>query len=251
MAIVLALMLALSLAACSDRKGAGPTEPQPEVVATDEPIDVEDTPVDTPDEPTEPEEPEATEEPAVTDEPSDNSVGGVQTDTTYTNSALGISFTLPAGWRFGTQEEIAAAMDLGADMIMDDPEAFKEAIKEQPNFTDVMATEAAGASNFNISYSDLSQDALGSLISAEAYASAVESQYKNMEAFKDADISVGSHTLAGETYVTISIDATGSVGLYLRQYLKKLGSDYLTVITITAASMEKVDEIAAMFTAIS
>lgn len=249
LAIVLALMLALSLAACGERKDAGPVDPQPEATATNEPVLEDDTTTDTPEEPTEP---ETTDEPATVDEPADESIGGVQTDTTYTNAALGISFTLPEGWRFGTQEEIIASMELGADMIMDDPEAFKEAVKEQPNFTDVMALDTKGVNNFNINYSDLSQDALGALMSVETYASAVESEYKNMEAFQGADISVGSHTLAGQTYVTVNLDLTSiGLGMYLRQYLKKLGSDYLTVITITGESMEHVDKIATVFTAIS
>ena len=49
--------------------------------------------------------------------------------------------------------------------------------------------------------------------------------------------------------MTLTIDSTQTtVGMYQRQYLKKLGSNYLVVITISSLSMEMLDATAALFT---
>lgn len=239
-------MLALSLVACGGKKAdVVEPEPDPTTAATDEPVVNDDEPT------TEPEEPQDTDP---TDEPSDADasdelVVGVLTDTQYTNKALGIAFTTPDGWRFATNEEIALSMQLGADIIMDDPEAFKEAIKDQPYFFDVMAFDSTGTNNFNINYTDLTATGVGTLISEASYAALVEYQFKEMESFKDAVFTQGSHQLADESFVTLTIDSTQTtVGMYQRQYLKKLGSNYLVVITISSLSMEMLDATAALFT---
>ena len=182
------------------------------------------------------------------DDPKEISSSGTMTGSQYINEALEISFTLPNGWRFATNEEIAQAMQLGADMLMDDPEAFIKTLKEQPYFIDVMASEGAGTNNFNIGYTDLVQSGLSALLSENVFAAAVESQYKAIEAFQNSIFTQGSHSLGGKEYVTLSIDSMAtSLGLYQRQYFKKLGSTHLVVITITATCMERADEIAALF----
>lgn len=247
LAIALALMLALSLVACGGRKSAT-LDPAPEVTATGEPIADDDMPGDVPEEPAEQ---ETTDDPAIMEEPSDELVVGVVTDNQYTNKALGIAFTLPEGWSFATDEEIALYMQLSADMITDAPEALKEALQAQPNFFDVIASDSSLLNNFNISYTDLAQTGLGALISEDAYATLVQYQYAEMEMFDGAEYTKGSHQLGGETFVTLSIDTTAAaLGQYQRQYLKKLGTDYLVAITISGISMEAVDKVASMFMAV-
>ena len=173
---------------------------------------------------------------------------GVTTDTQYTNEALGVSFTLPEGWRFATNEEIALALQIGADALTDS-KSFKEALLEQPYFFDVMALDASGTNNFNINYTDLAKSGIGAQMSEATFGALSESQLKQMsDAYEDAIFTHETLPLGEGEFVSMSVDATATtLGLYQRQYYKKVNQTYFVVITITGETAQKVDEIASLF----
>lgn len=228
-AIALVLILAVSLVAC----------------VKDKPSDTKATPTPSP---TVSSTPSASTEASPSAAPNVDLALGTKTDTTCTNEALGISVTLPDGWRFATDEEIALALQIGAD-ILADSEAYKEALLEQPYFFDAMAVDATGTNNFNINYNDLTKTGVGAQISEATYATISETQLKQMsEVYKDAVYTQETLTLGDEAFTSLSVDATATaLKLYQRQYYKKVNSNYLVVITITGESKAKVDEIASMF----
>jgi hypothetical protein len=55
--------------------------------------------------------------------------------------------------------------------------------------------------------------------------------------------------LGRDELTTLSVDSSESIGLFQRLFLKKLGANYLVVITITGVSEEKLEEIVALFEA--
>lgn len=176
-------------------------------------------------------------------------ITGTLTDNSYSNEALGISITIPEGWRFASDEEIAKAMQVGADIMFDDPTEFKEKIKEYPSFFDVMALESNyGRDNFNIGYTDIVKTGLGAFVTEPVYVGLLESQFKTMEVYQGAELSVGKHKLGNVEFSTLSIDSTKiALQLYQRQYIKKIGSSYLICVTITSPSEEGCDTIASLF----
>ena len=255
LAIVLALIMMLTLAACNGSENVTPSTGSPSGSPAVETNDVDATaPESTEPETTDPEstEPETTDpepaDPATTDPESTDGISvGEITETQYTNEALGIVFTLAEDWRFATNEEIALALQIGIDIVADDAESFRQMMQEQPFFFDVMALDSTGMKNFNINYNDMVQMGLPPLMSESSISAATEMQFKDMSTYRDAEFEQGTHNLGSMEYVTLSIDATETpLGMYQRQYYKKLDT-HLVIITISGISMESVDGIADMF----
>ncbi len=128
-ALTLALVLCLSLTACSGSLSLGrPTAPASEAPAQS----------------TAPTEPK-TEAPTESAKP--EGIHGIIEGNTYTNDALNFKFTLPEGWIYYTDEQMAAQNNLSVEMFKDTDTA--EAIKTAGQLMDMMATKSDG-SNVNL-----------------------------------------------------------------------------------------------------
>ncbi len=77
---------------------------------------------------------------------------GETTENAYINQSLGITFTLPEGWRFYTDAEIASLMDISVDMFRD-KDLFETA--ELTSAIDFMAINTPVGDNVNMSIENL------------------------------------------------------------------------------------------------
>lgn len=128
LALILAVALCLSLTACVVNA------PVPELPSSETPVSTQART-----------EPPATEAP--TEEAGTPSLHGVVEGNTYTNELLNFRITLPEGWVFYTEEQIAAQNNISAELF--EGSDIAETIKEAGQMVDMMAVKGDG-SNANL-----------------------------------------------------------------------------------------------------
>lgn len=123
-ALALALLLALSLAACGEKE-----EEIKGSVASESGIS---------------ENADASEE---SEEHEDVGIGSLEGGV-YTSEFLGIRCTLDSEWTFATEAELAEMINLSAEQL--DDQELAEQMKNSPSFVDMCASKADGLSSVNV-----------------------------------------------------------------------------------------------------
>lgn len=163
----------------------------------------------------------------------------------YTSEYLGITFTKPESWVYSTDEEIAAAMNLGADMFLG--ENFKNALENNPSIYDMMVVDIITRSNINVGFENLSKT-FATNITVEQYVQALKTQLANVTGVTVAFPESLETVKLGKTEFT-KVDCTISVqGTSMKQvyYLKK-ADKFMCFIIVTVPSGYTVEQIEAMF----
>ena len=121
---------------------------------------------------------------------------GVWTDNVYTNTSLGMTFTLPEGWQIGTEEEMNAVQDKGQEVTggtgsADASEAY-----------DLYIYNATTGSNIAMMAEDMSM--FGD-ITAQEY---VESLSEQLSSYADQGITytmnaIGTKTIGNTEFVSL------------------------------------------------
>ncbi len=170
---------------------------------------------------------------AACDTPKATMKRGEKTATAYKNEVLGLTFNLPSGWRFYTDEEIAQAMNVTAEMFKD------EKLIESSKVTtvmDFMAIDPATGNNINLSIENLKASGNASM-SVEKYAEISQKNIK--EQLPDATYTFKDLTTAklGNTEYTFMEAECSYSGVKMTQYmyLKKEGI-HMVLITCTAVN---------------
>lgn len=222
-ALLLALLLVFSLCAC----GAS----EDDVSGTVEPTETE--AVNTP-EPTEEVEEEL-------------EIGSVD-NLTYKNESLGIGIDFDENWYLASEEELAEALGITADMFTED---YAEIVRNADIFYDMMAVLDENT-NVNITFEKINS-VYAKALSVDDY---IELSIENLEPQYEA---------AGITLTeceTVSIDFAGAEHSAVRLSCSVNGANlcqlmvvfkvanYFATLTITAPTQAVVDEVAAMFYAL-
>ncbi len=161
---------------------------------------------------------------------------------TYTNSVLDVEFTPPAGWRFFTDEELAANMNVAAD-IYSDPNIFASA--KQIVVIDCMAQDPLTGDNVNVSIENLVPSNSVN-ISMDDYVAAVKANLNNTVlsyTFGETENTM----LAGIEYTRVIASASyNGVSMTQYIYLRKI-QGYVINITATSVSGMELTEFERMF----
>ena len=168
---------------------------------------------------------------------------GVIEGNVYTNDYVGFTFTKPSSWRFYTDEEIAAQMNMAADQLLGDN--FKEALKNNPAIYDMMAVDSATGNNINIVYENLKKS-FSSNISVEKYIEALKNQLASVSGMTVTFPEEYDTVKLGDSDFTRCVCTTRAYGITMTQiyYLRKVDGYMLSVIVTivkgyTVAGVEK------------
>lgn len=232
-ALAMALVLALSLAAC------GSTDDVRGEISNNNTPTVNQTPTEG-----------NTETPEATEGTTENQfdVGSVSTNK-YTNTFVGISLELGADWVFKTDEEIRALNEQVLGSLGDD---YKEAVANVTTFTDMMAQNITSSSTVSVSFVKLS--ALEQLMSEEEFADASKSANQTaLEQVGMTNVTVvnGKATIAGKEHAVATITGSYSgLAVYEKAAYLKCGN-YMVLITVCTYGSDGCDELLNMFKAVT
>ena len=166
---------------------------------------------------------------------------------TYTNTAAEITFAAPEGWVFFNDDEIAALYNLTSEELLSEETA--EILENTDMVYDMYCQNASTGASVNINFENLGL-IYGTVLSEESY---LELSKANLE----STFSGGGMELVSCETVTASIDGKevpcldlvinmtdyGSE-LYEKIFVKKAGS-FMGCITIGALSSDEIDQIIA------
>ncbi|MBR3971455.1 MAG: hypothetical protein IKJ83_01010 [Ruminococcus sp.] len=160
---------------------------------------------------------------------------------TYTSTAAGVRFTLPTGWEFNTDAEIAALTGNTADALGIDN--FSETLANQVSVYDMMATNTTTQENVMVLYENTIKSS-GKAITATDYADAVKTQLSAL----GYNVSYAESAFLGNTqFVSITASTTISgVNVEQKYFCRSLG-DYIASVIVTSNGNTSCDELAALF----
>lgn len=211
-ALLLAAMMILSFAACSDDKKTD-TDPTKVSFEAPDPDDVTTATI----------------------------TRGKVNGNTYTNASAGISFTLPSGWRFYSDSELASLINSAVDVLND--EGFNAALDSTGTVYDMMALNTTTNENVMIVFEN-TKKTLGKDLTPTEYVNTVKSQLAPMGYVFST---VSNATLGGHSYVQASaLASTNGVNLEQYYYCRSI-DNYLVSIITTSNGNTSSGELAALF----
>ena len=163
----------------------------------------------------------------------------------YTSEYLGVSFTKPESWIYSTDEEIAAAMNLGVDAFFD--ENFKNALENNPSIYDMMVVDSITRSNINIGFENLSKT-FSTNITVEQYVQSIKKQLSNASGVTVTFPETFETVKLGKTEFTKVVCTVTVQGISMEQvyYLNK-ADKYMRFIIVTIPRGYTSEQIEAMF----
>ncbi len=166
---------------------------------------------------------------------------GETSGTKYTNESIKLSFTLADGWRFYTDQEIAAMLNITVDMFKD-KDIFKSS--DLVSLIDFMALDPVSGNNVNLSVENLKTD-----ISVSEYADAFKKLLAQQ--LPGATYSFGETKeikLGENTFLKLPATCSYS-GVNMNQYVYLLKiENYMISISATSVNGADASVFEAMFT---
>lgn len=162
----------------------------------------------------------------------------------YSNDYAGLTFTKPDSWVYSTDEEIADAMEVGADVI--DAESFAETLGKMATVYDMMVIDMATGTNVSIMYENLTLTN-GDAMTAEAYADVLKTQFDALSEMSYTVSATETVSLGGEdwTRMTASVDYSG-ITMTQAYYLRANGTVMMAVV-VTVVGDTELSTVEAMF----
>lgn len=239
-AVLLAAALLCGLAGCG-KSAVRPADSTPRTPASSAPAAPEP-------EPQEPEEPAAmpNEE---TPLQSLDYFGAWSEEKVYSNEALGLSYTLPEGWLYASEEELLGMLDtvLDSDILSDRNKLSTELGKSRIIYAMVTRDPATG-NNVQILFESLEGVVGASDIDEKAYADIVSAQQEQMfNESSGATVSIGDAypaQLGGQDFLVLPVDiAMPDLEAKEMMYLRRI-DDRMAIITITVLDGEDAETLA-------
>lgn len=209
---------------------------------TDTDNDVKETTADEPED-TDTEAPETTEAPEP-EKPAEISRGNINGDV-YENEFIGFKFTKPESWVYATDEEMAAALNLGVESFYDDK--FKESVENNPAVFDMMVSDTLTGTNLNLVYENLKKS-MATNITEKQYLDVVRQQFANMTTMTVTFPDEYTTVKLGDVEFTKAVCTTEAYGISMTQiyYIRKVDA-YMTTMTVTITNGYSAEDIEAMF----
>ena len=156
---------------------------------------------------------------------------GTIVDDVYTSEFMGVSFRKPKGWVYSTDEEIAAVMQIGADLLNTDE--FLEQAAKMSTVYDMMVKDPLSGNNINIVFENLKMSA-SSNITEEQYIEVAKKRLIEQAPMLGYKFGQEEKCKLGEQeFYRVPADGEYSgVKFNQRMYVRKEGT-YMIVITLT------------------
>lgn len=165
---------------------------------------------------------------------------GVTSDTEYRSDFLDLSFTLPGGWTFGTDDEMTEFFGVGSDMV--ESELNIGGGPEGSTHYEFFAYDTSGTPSCAImTAEDLSAHEGGKLVTVREFVDTLAGQYSEIGS---RDYEIGDSyqkTVAGREFIILPLSVPDSE-LFQRNYVFRTGN-YMVTITFTAQSDSELDEL--------
>ncbi len=164
-------------------------------------------------------------------------VRGSWENNVYTNTFLGLSYTLPEDWQAATDEEILSMMGLGAELL-GKKEDLEKSLESQQSIYDFYVVNDTTGSNINISFENLSLSIGGILYSEEDYADVVTQQLQSLEGMTYIIGAYEEVTLGDKTFLKVpaTVEYSG-ISMEQQYYFHKEGK-YMCSIILTCTSID-------------
>jgi len=149
----------------------------------------------------------------------------------YTSEFIGVSFTKPKTWVYATDEEIAATMQIGAELV--NQENFLAQAEKMNNVYDMMVRDVMTGNNINVVFENLKASA-SSNITVEQYIEVARKQLIEQAPMLGYKFGEAEKCKLGEQEF-YRLPAEGSysgIAFNQRIYFRKEGS-YMIVITLS------------------
>lgn len=159
---------------------------------------------------------------------------GEWNDNVYKNNFLGLEFTLPEGWTYASNEEIAEIMGLGADIAFNNDEDMAELV----NLTSIYYVFATDPNSGN-SVSVFTEKPLAD-VTMDYYMEQVKTQ---LEAVTEINYEIGeaaTTVLDGREFSTLEVTAP-DYGFTQKYYMYKM-DEYFMGIIVTASQEEDITD---------
>ena len=173
--------------------------------------------------------------------PSDFSIGEWNGNV-YTNDFLGISYKLPDGWTKLSDEEIAAVMHLGIEMLNDNQKALADLAKLTVVYY-MLAKSPATGENISVFTEKVPVD-----VTAIYYLENLKAQLPTITAINYTIGEFTKETVGGREYdvLTATAEASGRT-LTQKYYCYKLGKYFLSIIASSMNGEKAVDNLIKAF----
>ena len=152
--------------------------------------------------------------------------GTIDANNVYTSEFAGIKFTLPEGWAYSTDEQIASMMNVGVEVLKDQKDNLSE-ILEQTALYDMVANDQTNGTSVMVMFEKSLLN-----VNEEFYLNNVK---KGLESVTELDYQISgeitTETVGGKEYkvLTATVPAYNMVQKY---YVVKKG-DYFVDILVT------------------
>lgn len=164
---------------------------------------------------------------------------GVVADNVYTSEYAGLKFTAPAGWVFGSDEDMAELMDIGADALGDAGlEYTEEALKKQTLY-DMMCQDTSTGSSMLLLYENLALSG-NTGITEEKYIEETRRLLKEADVYEYEFADTSEETLAGQTCKVMRADVT-DYGFTQYYYVRKVDKYMLCIVFTIPGGVELSD----------
>jgi hypothetical protein len=150
---------------------------------------------------------------------------GTWKNNVYTSTFVDVSFTLPEGWIYASEEEIAAEMNLKSEWLSDEGKHLSEVAKLTSVF-DMAASDPATDDQVKIMMEKLYAE-----VSMDTYVEAFSGNLKNMVVSYETAIGpVSTQEIAGHTYTSL-MTSVAEYDMEQQYFFRKEGS-YMIVILL-------------------
>lgn len=213
------VILAGVFAGCAGNDDVGGSISAPPSESTDPTPDVENS-----------EKPEKTPVPVTEGDDKDLDLGSVSSDTAvYTNEFAGVTFALPEGWMFYSQDQLAEMMNLVGESFEGDKQALLEYAMESTVYD--MVAYAPSGENIMVMFENISRYLGGLLLDADGYLDALESNFDLITTVNYETIGRSDLKLGGVDYRCLSVtDADTGIN---QDYVVRREGKYMICIAFT------------------
>ena len=220
-ALILALIMVLSFAACSNDEEAHDHDHDHDHDHTEEPSVSE-----------------SEEQPEEEPEKDVLAKRGTVADYIYSNDAFGLGFEADTDWLYYSDEEIAATMGIAAEKMLS-PEAA-DLIQEATIIYDMYCVNLTTGSSVNINHENIGA-LYGSIVDDEYYLEISKTQLEAQAAGLDFTRNeVGTAVVAGEEVPCLYVEINFSGMKVYETILAKKSGNWISVITVSGMSEEDV-----------
>ena len=148
---------------------------------------------------------------------------GIWANDVYTNDFAGITFNLPSGWKYSSDEEIAEMMNIGVDLLNEDQKELAK-IAEQTSLYDMVAQDPTTGTSVMVMF-----EKTAIKVTTDFYIDKLKSGLEDVDSLNYSIGDVTTDNIAGETYTVLSTTVP-AYNMVQKYYIKPEGNYFVVVL---------------------